>query len=99
MRKYQPIWEAIKQSTTASLAADPSAHYRIIRAVRKEKDKDLCWKLECSEAGERYRLEDKSEGSLLSFILIDISPISIRSLGGKDKTKFEFNKLLTKPWV
>lgn len=80
MRKYQPIWEAIKQSSTASLSADPSAHYRIIRAVRKEKDLDLGWKMQCLEAGKKYKLLDKADGSLLTFKLIDVSPVSLASL-------------------
>lgn len=85
MRKYQPIWETIKSSKsgTVSLAADPSSHARIIKAVRKEKCNDVGWKLLCSEQSKKYKIEEEIEGKLITFKLIDIShqlPISLSSL-------------------
>lgn len=83
MRQYQPIWEAVRTKGTASLAADPAIHFRIRQAVRKEKCKDLGWKMECLDSGKKYELLDKSEGSLLTFTLIEvvlILPIMLSSL-------------------
>lgn len=80
MRKYQPIWELIKKEHTVSLAADPSMHERIIWAVRKEKNIDRGWKLLLAEQGTKYKLKDKSEGSLLTFYLVDASPILVSVL-------------------
>jgi len=57
MRKYQPIWEHLKEHKSISLAADSSLHDRIIMAVYKEKNKDVGWKLLVSESGERLRLK------------------------------------------
>lgn len=80
MRKYQPIWDAIKKDTTASLVADTKLHARIINAVRKEKARDLGWKLILSEQGKKYRMEERIEGKMITFYLVDISPIKIGDL-------------------
>jgi hypothetical protein len=82
MRKYEPIWEAIKANTnsSASLAAPIESHARIINAVRKEKAKDLGWKLQQSELGKKYRMLEKVEGKMITFWLEDISPIGLESL-------------------
>lgn len=69
MRKYQPIWEQIKETHTASLSANPIVHKRIIKAVTKEKLNDLGWKLMCKELGNTYRLLHTSEGALITFKL------------------------------
>ena len=37
MRKYQPIWLKLKRTGSASIAAHPLLHARIIKAVVKEK--------------------------------------------------------------
>ena len=82
MRKYQPIWEAVKNSDkhTVSLAAPISTHRRIIKAVRKEKCNDAGWQLLLSEEGKKYKLKEKVEGKLITFYLEDISPIALSSL-------------------
>lgn len=70
MRKYQAIWEAIKENGKASLIAEASLHERIVHAVRKEKNIDLGWKLLSAELGKKYYLYDKSEGATLYFTLV-----------------------------
>jgi len=80
VRKYQPIWETIKRDNKASLAATPCMHRRIIKAVRKEKNKDAGWRLLLLERGIKYKLKEKIEGSLITFYLEDISPIQVSSL-------------------
>ena len=80
MRKYQPIWNAIKKDNTASLVADTKLHARIINAVRKEKARDLGWKLILSEQGKKYKMEETIEGKMITFYLVDISPIHITDL-------------------
>ncbi len=71
MRKYQPIWEQIKRDTTAQLVADIRLHDRIINGVRKEKARDLGWKLELSEQGTpAYELNENIEGKLITFYLV-----------------------------
>ncbi len=80
MRKYTPIWEAVKKESKVSVSADVSAHPRIVNGVRKEKNKDYGWKLLTGEEGKKFELHDKSEGSLLTFYLVDVSPLSINDL-------------------
>jgi len=55
-------------------------HKRIIQAVRKEKTKDVGWKYALQEKGTKYELQEKIEGSLITFYLVDISPIDINLL-------------------
>lgn len=69
MRKYQPIWEAIKKDNTVSLVAPVEKQERIIRAVRKEKVNDNVWKLLNSEQNKRYKLKETIEGSIITFSL------------------------------
>jgi len=69
MRKYQPIWEAIKQGKPVSIAAPIGSHTRIIKAVRKEKVKDLAWKFQNSEEGRRFKVKEDIEGKVITFYL------------------------------
>jgi hypothetical protein len=82
MRKYQRIWEVIRNSPnhTASLTATPETHRRIIKAVKKEKSIDLGWKLILQEQGIRYKLQFTIHDSVIIFTLKDSSPISIQHL-------------------
>jgi len=70
MRQYQLIWEGLKLHHKASLLADPATHTRIIRAVRKEKNKDIGFKLLMGESNKQYRLLDDSTGNNLKFSLV-----------------------------
>lgn len=55
--------------------------------VRKEKTKDIGWKLECLERSTRWKLEDKSDNNLLTFTLVkaeilSYATLTVRELGG-----------------
>ncbi len=69
MRKYQPVWEAIKKEGTATILTPISTQERIIKAVRKEKAMDIGWKLLLSESGKRYKLKETVDGKLITFTL------------------------------
>lgn len=69
MRTYQPIWETLKQYNTVTIQANPSAHPRIIKAVAKEKDKDLAYRLLIAESYQRSVLKSKINGNQVSFTL------------------------------
>jgi hypothetical protein len=84
MRKYQPIWLAIKKHNTARLAAPVSSHRQIILAVRKEKTGDLAWKLENLEAGCRWKLLHKVDGKVITFTLAAATLISYATLTPND---------------
>lgn len=53
MRMYQPAWEALKKSVDdpkrIAIAAHPLLHRRIYKAVIKEKDMDVVYKLALTE--------------------------------------------------
>ena len=61
IRQYQPIWEQIKKTGTATLIAPVTSYARVIQAVHKEKWRDTGWKLLTSEAGVHYTLESSIE--------------------------------------
>ena len=80
VRKYQRIWEELKLTKKASIVAPVETHTKIINAVRKEKTKDLGWKLILGEQSIRYRMLDTSNDKILTFILKDISPVNSDNL-------------------
>ena len=76
MRQYTPIWNEIKIKGFCDVSTHRAYHRRIIKAVVKEKDLDLGYKLECSE---RYPpqiavLRSSRSGSIIKFTLI-IKPL------------------------
>lgn len=84
MRKYQPIWLAIKKDHTARLAAPVTKHRQIILAVRKEKTGDIAWKLENLENKKRFRLLDEVDGKVITFKLVAATLISYATLTPND---------------
>jgi len=73
MRKYQPIWEALKKDPTkpVSLIAPADLHPRIIQAVKKEKAKDAGWRLLNSENKIKYILSHTRESNKITFKLTE----------------------------
>lgn len=69
-RKYQPIWEKIKAEGKCELAAPIPYHPRIKKAVLKEKDNDLGFKVLLGEKFKRARLEIETQGVKMIFKLI-----------------------------
>ena len=51
MRKYQSIWVKIKTSGSCIIAAHPSLHARVKKALTKEKWKDVSYKVQWDLAG------------------------------------------------
>ena len=79
MRKYQPIWEAIKKNNTASIVASTNLHPRIIKAVRKEKNLDV---------GHKLLLSDKG---LKSILIITTHPINKEMLSFSLNTQMKLS--------
>ena len=48
-RKYQPAWEKLKLENIVRIAAHPAVHARILKAVIKEKDMDLVYKMKMAD--------------------------------------------------
>ena len=72
MRQYQQLWNSLRDSNkrTIKLNAAPKFHRRIYKAVIKEKDMDLVFKLQLADNYQRSRLTSLSEGNILTITLI-----------------------------
>ena len=77
LRTYQPIWNALKDPNKlrVSIAADPALHPRLVKSVIKEKYMDKGWALLMLEAGKKYKLAYVSSNKILTFTLLDVTPI------------------------
>ena len=71
MRKYEPIWTQIKQHLKCEISAHKAYHRRIIKAVTKEKDMDLGYKLYLSELNppKHALMFSTSKGAVITFTL------------------------------
>lgn len=76
MRQYQPVWEQIKATGSCIISAHRAYHMRIKKAVVKEKDADLLYKMQCLELNPPTvaKLKSKQKGSVISFTLV-IGPL------------------------
>lgn len=74
MRQYQRIWEELKANNTAKLIAPADKHARIIKATRKEKDKDTAYKFLMLEQGKKAKLMQDIEGEVITFYLDMTTP-------------------------
>lgn len=72
MRQYEPVWIEIKLQGICKISAHRAYHKRIIKAVVKEKDLDLGFKLELSERfpAQISVLRSSRNGSVITFTLI-----------------------------
>lgn len=70
MRLYQPSWIELKKSNLSTkqirLSAPAKFHPRIYKAIIKEKDMDVVYKLELAEQGKRAKLSRDSKGAVLT---------------------------------
>lgn len=82
MRQYQPVWIEIKTTGMCRITAHKAHHRRIIKAVTKEKDMDLGFKLECLEAETPIRpvMLSKCEGLIITFTLQLRSSITVDNI-------------------
>jgi hypothetical protein len=71
VRQYEPIWIQIKQNLKCEISAHKAHHRRIVKAVTKEKDMDLGYKLELSELNppKHALMYSKSKGAVITFTL------------------------------
>lgn len=69
MRTYEPAWLSLKQNLELRIAAEPAVHKRIIKAVIKEKDMDVIYKLLCDEECKRAVLSYSRQHKMIVFKL------------------------------
>jgi hypothetical protein len=82
VRQYEPVWIQLKQTGMCELSAHRAFHPRIIKAVTKEKNIDLGFKLECTETYPPIRtiLYSSRSGSIIKFKLIRKPLITLESI-------------------
>lgn len=67
MREYEPIWNKLKATKQVSITANRALHPRIVKAVKKEKWKDLGYKLQIEPR--IATLSHSTKGSVITFFL------------------------------
>lgn len=82
MRQYEPVWNEVKLQGFCKISAHRAFHKRIIKAVVKEKDLDLGFKLELSE---RYppqisMMRSSRSGSVITFTIVYKPLITLDSI-------------------
>lgn len=72
-RMYQPSWQSLKKSSLSPkrivIAAPKAFHRRIYKAIIKEKDMDLVYKMQLKENAQSARLERVSEDARLTIFM------------------------------
>lgn len=76
--RYLPIWLELKEHGICRITAPPVFHRRIVKAVKKRRDKDLAFLFYLKEDHKQHTIKYKVEGSVITFTL-HIS-LSIRGL-------------------
>lgn len=69
MRKYYPIWKALKDTGHCTIAAHPKLHPRIIKAISCEKNRDVGYKLILSSRNRKLILGHTVDGSRIRFFV------------------------------
>lgn len=72
-RMYFPSWIALKKSTLDPkrivIAAPKAYHRRIYKAIIKEKDMDIVYKMQLNENAQRAKLSKTSEDARLTIFM------------------------------
>jgi hypothetical protein len=69
MRTYEPAWHKLKSDLELRIAAEPSVHARIVKAVIKEKNMDVIYKIQLDEECKRAILTWNKQHKMLIFKL------------------------------
>ena len=52
--RYLPIWLQLKEKKSVAITAPPQFHTRIIKAVKKRRDKDVAFLYQLAESGHKH---------------------------------------------
>ena len=63
MGQYKTVWQQLKEKGKVVLASPRPLHKRIIKALKKEKYKDLQFKFQLSDSNQRAVFTSDSEGT------------------------------------
>lgn len=67
--RYLPIWISLKETGECRITAPPVFHSRIIKAVKKRRDKDLAFLYLLHESHRKHTIKYKIDGSVIHFTL------------------------------
>jgi|688.fasta_scaffold737490_1 hypothetical protein len=67
--KYLPIWKSLKETGHCRITAPPIYHKRIIKAVRKRRDKDVFFLYTLAEKNYTHRMTYTINGTVIEFRL------------------------------
>lgn len=76
--RYLPIWLRLKDKKECKITAPPQFHMRIIKAVKKRRDKDTAFLYDLAESGHKHMIKFHIDGSVILFTLkieLDISAL------------------------
>lgn len=68
-RMYEPIWELLKKNKKVSISAPRALHKKLVKAVIKEKDIDVGYKIELDDNEQRARITHQCVGNVIHFQL------------------------------
>lgn len=68
--RYLPIWLELKAKGNCRITAPQQFHTRIIKAVKKRRDKDTLFLYTLAETHKKHTIKYKIEGSVIHFRLI-----------------------------
>lgn len=67
--RYLPIWLKLKRDKKCDVTAPPQFHIRIIKAVKKRRDKDTAFLYQLAESGHKHFIKFRIEGTVIHFSL------------------------------
>lgn len=74
--RYLPIWLSLRKTGKCSITAPPHHHKRIIKAVKKRRDKDIAYRYALAEKNQSHRLKFVIEGTVIHFTLTTVSTLA-----------------------
>ena len=82
-RKYQHLWEHLRDNSHLQLTAPRTAHETIMQALRRESLYDTVFRFKCVEKHKAYRIRYNSVGNLLIIYLDWLSRIPKDFIAGR----------------
>jgi len=82
-RKYQHLWEHLRDNSHLQLTAPRSGHSTIMQALRKESLADTVFRFKCVEKRRAFRIRFNSIGDLLVIYLEFTDRIPKDFIGGR----------------
>lgn len=69
--KYLPIWNLLKQDKTCRITAPINQHRKIIKMVRRTRDKDTAYLYDLAESHKEHEIKAASNNTIITFTLIE----------------------------